>query len=382
MTSNPYSNPDLSVGLDNKQRWNQPKHRRKGFHNAHRLFRRVLMSRSRHVLPLEPMPVGLSLDVPGLSVLLANPAFSAMAVVRGRQLVFERHASDFSCDHPHSIQSVTKMHIHLIVGQLVAKGLIDLSKPVSHYLPEIGSGYAKARIQDLLDMAVSNDFTEDYDDPQSDCYTEEIALGWRLPPDGVPETSLIDFACGINGLEAEAPSQYAQYKSANTDVLTLVCAAVSPEPMATLIEQIADAAGYEGAFHISLSPDLLPAFSGGGCLSARDLARFGLLFARRGKDIFGRPFADAGFLETSLERLARPLTPPKDWLRYSNHLMTDGRFIAHAGYGGQFLMVDTHAQTSCAFLSVLENDAGYDDDYMAAVAQMLKAVCFRLSETT
>ena len=57
--------------------------------------------------------------------------------------------------------------------------------------------------------------------------------------------------------------------------------------------------------------------------------------------------------------------------------MTDGRFVGHAGYGGQFLMVDTLSGTSCAFLSVLENDAGYDDTYMALVAQILRELCER-----
>jgi CubicO group peptidase (beta-lactamase class C family) len=152
---------------------------------------------------------------------------------------------------------------------------------------------------------------------------------------------------------------------------------VSPKPLSRHIEEVADAVGYEGAFHISLSPDGFAAFSGGGCLSARDLARFGLLFARQGRDIHGTPFASAAFLANSLTRSAPRLSPPKKWLRYSNHLMTDGRFVAHAGYGGQFLMVDTHSGTSCAFLSMLENEAGYDDDYMADVAEALRGMCER-----
>jgi CubicO group peptidase (beta-lactamase class C family) len=146
-------------------------------------------------------------------------------------------------------------------------------------------------------------------------------------------------------------------------------------PLAAQIEAIADAAGYEDTFHISLSRDGFPAFSGGGCVSARDLARFGLLFARGGRDIRGRTFANDAFLRTSLQRAAPALNPPRDWLRYSNHLMTDGRFLGHAGYGGQFLMVDTVSRTACAYLSVLENDAGYDEDYMLSVILALREVC-------
>ena len=57
---------------------------------------------------------------------------------------------------------------------------------------------------------------------------------------------------------------------------------------------------------------------------------------------------------------------------YSNHVMTDGRFVGHAGYGGQFLLVDTQTKTSISFLSVLENEDGYDDVYMGVVAATLK----------
>ncbi|MCP5073643.1 MAG: beta-lactamase family protein [Rhodobacteraceae bacterium] len=372
-------NPDLTVGADHKQRWNRPAHRRHGFHNAHRLFRRALMVRSRDVLILEPAPMDLQASVPELKELMMHPAFSAFCCVRGDRLIMEAAAEDFDTTSPHSIQSVTKLHMHLIVGRLLAEGVLSLDAKVADYLPGIGLGYANATVQALLDMAVVNDFTEDYADPTSDCYTEEIALGWRLPPQGQPETCLLDFATGITGFSSFGEGGEAHYKSANTDVLTLIAASVSPVPLTVLIEEIADAAGYEGAFHISLSPEHLPAFSGGGCLSARDLARFGLLFTRGGLEAQGGQFANAEFLQESLARRAPALPAPKDWLRYSNHLMTDGRFVGHAGYGGQFLLTDMENEISCAYLSVLQNDAGYDDDYMTLVTQMLRDICKRLA---
>lgn len=370
-------NPDLTVGEDNKQRWNRPAHRRHGFHNAHHLFRRALMVRARNVLVLEPASQTPLQQPPQLRELLAHPAFSAICCIQDGQILIEAAADDFATTAPHSIQSVSKLHIHLIVGQLVDQGLLSLSAKVSDYLPDIGTGYAQAPVQSLLDMAVSNDFAEDYSDPNSDCYTEEIALGWRLPASEVVETTLVDFTNSITGFVPTSQRGQADYKSANTDVLARIVAALSPKPLSQHIEEIADAVGYEGAFHISLSPDGYPAFSGGGCLSARDLARFGLLFARLGRGILGNTIANATFLTHSLTRAAPVLAPPKEWLRYSNHLMTDGRFIAHAGYGGQFLMVDTRSGTSCAFLSVLENEAGYDDAYMGTVAAVLREICDR-----
>ena len=369
-------NPDLTVGKNNKQRWNQAGHRRHGFHNAHRLFRRAFMVRSRNVLVLESQLDTSIQNHPDLKNLMSNPAFSAICCIRDDKILVEAAADDFSTSQPHSIQSISKLHIHLIIGQLISQGILSLDAKVKEYLPDIGSGYAEAPLQSLLDMKVRNNFSEDYFDPHSDCYTEEIALGWRLPSNNMEkESTLVDFTNKITGFCDQENITVADYKSANTDVLTRILAKCSPKSLAVHIEEIADAIGYEGAFHISLSPDGFPAFSGGGCLSARDLARFGLIFARNGLDIHGNHFANSSFLEKSLSRDAPSLTEPKKWLRYSNHLMTDGRFVGHAGYGGQFLLVDTLTKTSCSFLSVLENKDGYDESYVSEVATTLRKIC-------
>ena len=373
------SNPDLTVGKNNKQRWNQAKHRRHGFHNAHNLFRRALMVRSRNVLVLNEEGKTHKSLVPDLQKILDHPAFSALCCIHKDKVVLEAAASDFSTMLPHSIQSISKLHVHLIVGQLIGRGVLSLDATVSDYLPDIGTGYAQAPIQALLDMAVINDFSEDYFDPNSDCFTEEIALGWRLPLDQtLKETTLENFTNGITGYKDQGFVPVAHYKSANTDVLTRIIEKVSSKSLAQHIEEIADAVGYEGAFYISLSPEGYPAFSGGGCLSARDLARFGLIFAREGRHIDGQPFANKNFLLRSVSRTAPQLSEPKNWLRYSNHLMTDGRFVGHAGYGGQFLLVDTQENISISFLSVLENEDGYDDAYMAMVSTILRNVLLGL----
>ena len=77
---------------------------------------------------------------------------------------------------------------------------MSLEAKVKDYLPDIGTGYAEASLQSLLDMTVNNNFTEDYSDPHADCYTEEIALGWRLPSNNnVKESTLVEFTNGITG---------------------------------------------------------------------------------------------------------------------------------------------------------------------------------------
>lgn len=365
-------NPDLTVGADNKQGWNQPSRRRAGFHNAHQLFRRALMVRARRVLVLDHAPSPVLDAKIAATEITSHPAFSALVVAEGSRILHLSHADDFAADRPHSIQSITKLHIHLIFGELIDSGLVDASQDVAHYLPWIGSAYAGAKIRDLLDMNVENNFSEDYADARADCYREEEALGWRLPPDGVAEPTLRDFVAGLTGGDLTNRSGFARYKSANTDVLTLIAGRLMD--LRAWIEATADAAGYEGAFHISLSPDGFPAFSGGGCLSARDLARFGLLIARGGVGVGGGYVGSAAFTRASLTRQAPVVSPLRNWQRYSNNLMTDGRWLGHSGYGGQFLMVDLMTGRVAAFLSVLENESGYDEAYMSVVVRALEQI--------
>ena len=366
-------NPDLTVGADNKQRWNQPAHRRHGFHNAHRLFRRAMMARARQPVVLRPAEDARIAAMPEVATLTGRPAFSGLVCARHGEVLLSRHAADFPEDQPHSIQSLTKLMMHLVAGRMVAEGLLDPARPVEHYLPEIGSGYRGATVQDVLDMNVMNDFSEDYDDPQAECYTEEIAFGWRLPDGDAPEVSMRDVVLGITSADVRNHAETVNYCSANTDLLTLICDGCRPGMLPRLVEEIADDAGVAGALHMSLSPEGLPAFAGGCCLSAADLARFGLLLARVAAGAPGMAW-NAAFTQAVIRGAGKPLPPPRGFVRYAHQMMSNGQWIGHAGYGGQFLLVDPESGLSCAYLSVLENESGYDEDYMAETILCLQAI--------
>ena len=364
-----HPNPALTVGADNKPGWNQPQGRRHGFHNAHLLFRRAVMVRSARVLDLAPREDAALVARVMDSGLTDLAPFSALVVAEGNSLLFQAAAPDFGPDRPHSVQSISKMHIHLIIGELLAAGRLRLTDRMGDLLPWLGSGYAGARLQDVLDMNVANDFSEDYADPFAGCYREEEAIGFRLPQGEEP--TLKGFVAGITGGDLTNRSGWAMYKSANTDLLTLLAAQHCD--LHARLTAICDAAGYEGALHMSLSPEMLPAFSGGGCLSARDLARFGLLLARMGRGVVG-DVGNAAFTEATLARPTLRLGPKRGAVRYANQVMTNGRWLGHGGYGGQFLMADPVTGRAAAFLSVLENDSGYDTDYAAHVVEKLEAI--------
>jgi CubicO group peptidase (beta-lactamase class C family) len=367
-------NPDLDVVLDNKPRWNLPDHRRAGFHNLHRIYRYGLAIRAPDVLELTKCIDPRIAELDAVRQLTGTPHFSGMVVARGARILFERYASDFGPDRPHSIQSITKTTMNLIVGRLVEDGRIDLGAKVSRYLPEIGSGYARASVQQVLNMDVANDFTEDYTDPFATSYLMETAMGWRLPPPGEREPGLREYLMGIRSDDIGNPTGHALYKSANTDVLGWIAERVSGRPLREWLIDIMEAAGIEGVFHIATDRGGVPVVDGGGCLAARDLARYGLLLARRGVGVGGRRVGSAAFIERSRREPGPPMPPPREWLRYSNQLQTDGEWVGHGGYGGQYLLVNLATGVVVVFYSVLEDADAHDPPYQLSFIRMAAEV--------
>ncbi|MSP84162.1 MAG: serine hydrolase, partial [Alphaproteobacteria bacterium] len=87
-------NPDLAVTHDNKARWNLPDHRRHGFHNLHTLFRYGMSFRAGRVMTLEKRMDMRIPELPEVRRLTSLPWFSAMVVIRGQHVLFERYAPD------------------------------------------------------------------------------------------------------------------------------------------------------------------------------------------------------------------------------------------------------------------------------------------------
>ncbi len=373
-------NPDLAVGADQKPAWNRPSNRRHGFRNLHRLSRYGLHIRAPQVLRLhdDPDPAIGRLDKVAALTRPGSP-FAAIAVVQGQRLLYEAYSPDMAPDQPHSIQSISKTPVNLIVGRLVADGRIDLGDRVDHYLPEIGSGYGAATVQQVLDMDVVNNFNEDYADHygrpalpgESLGYNrEEIAMGWRLPPPGEKEFSCRDFLCTIESEDITNPSDETQYRSPNTDVLAWIAERVSGEGLRDLLVQVVAAAGIAGTYYISTDHSGVPVIAGGASLTARDLARYGLIFARLGRGVQGEPIGDEAFLRRTLADRGTQVGDCRGWVRYSNHCYTNGRWLGHLGFAGQVMMADPQTGSAIAFFSVIESQDGDQEGYFPAVMAM------------
>ena len=155
-------NPELTTLKDNKALWNLPKTRRFGYRNLHKINRYSIFLRSDLILKLNSKPNKTIAKFPLVKKMTKNKSFCSLIVGNRQNILFEKYAKDFKKNQPQTIMSITKMFVNLFIGELVTNRLIDLNKKVSHYLPKIGSGYANAKIQDVLNMNVINSYTEDY----------------------------------------------------------------------------------------------------------------------------------------------------------------------------------------------------------------------------
>jgi len=377
MTSNAVPtapNPDLVVGPGGRPTWNIAENRRWGWHNLHRINRYGLMLRARDVMTLR-RDIDLRIaELPAVRRFTGLDCFSGMAVLRGDQLLFEAYAADFGPHSPHSIQSITKTTLNLMIGRLVEDGRLDLADTVADHLPEIGSGYATATLRDVIDMNVANDYSEDYGDPAADVFDQEVAMGWRLPGPGQTDFSAREFICSIASDDVVNHSGAALYKSSNTDVLEWIVERLTDRPLRDHLIDIVEAAGIEDHFYMSTDRDGVPVLNGGASMTVRDLARYGQIFARGGVSIHGQAIGSRAFIDEARHDPGPTMPAPRDWMSYGRHLQTNGRWVGHGGYGGQYMLADPESGVSVAFFSVLENESAADMGYHSGLIKMCQEI--------
>ena len=369
-------NPELTTLKDNKASWNLPKTRRFGYRNLHKINRYSIFLRSDLILKLNSKPNKTIAKFPLVKKMTKNKSFCSLIVGNRQNILFEKYAKDFKKNQPQTIMSITKMFVNLFIGELVTNRLIDLNKKVSHYLPKIGSGYANAKIQDVLNMNVINSYTEDYTKAYSSSFMHEPVGGWRLPKNLKNHLSQEEYLNTIKKSKNKSlinNSEYAFYKSANTDVVGLIIEKVSGRTLRDWVLSVVEAAGFEDGLYIASDRYGMPWMSGGGCLITRDFLRMGLLFARKGMGVGNRKVGSSSFLNKTIDNVGpKYMDLSKDkYLYYSNSTMVSGNMIGHSGYGGQFLATNFKTGNVAAFFSVLETKSATKESYKTDMINML-----------
>ena len=362
------ANPSLVVLRDNKPKWYLPESRREGYRNLHKINRYGLLYRSDLVLKLNKKYNKKIEDIPSVKKIIKHKYFCSLLVGKNQDILYEKYADDFTEKTPQTIMSITKMFVNLFMGELIEKKIINLNKKISYYLPNIGSGYAAATIQDVLDMNIINSYSEDYTDPYTSSFLHEPVCGWRLPAnldDNMGQEEFLNTIKANKKKDLTNSTEFSHYKSANTDVIGVLIEKVSGKKLNEWILDAVEAAGLEDALYMGTDRFGMPWISGGACLISRDFLRYGLLFSRKGLGVGNRKVGSEKFFDETLKNKGTKYMElsQNKYLHYSNSSMKCGDWIGHSGLGGQFLAINLKNGIVASYFSVIETDSGTDENY-------------------
>jgi CubicO group peptidase (beta-lactamase class C family) len=292
--------------------------------------------------------------------ILLKTSTDALVVMKSGRIVADIHAPNFTLQSRHILFSASKSMTSIIAGILHREGLLDLDRLVPHYVPELkSSAYADARIRDVLDMRVSLDFEETYQDPRGDFARYRRAGLLEPVAPGQPAETLIELLSSLKKGPGDHDGPF-HYASPNSDVLGLVAEGASGQRFADLLAtRLWQPLGARQDAYVTVDA-IGSARSGGGiCMSPRDLARVGEMM-RSGGVANGRRIVSAEWVrDTAAGTPAGLWSPGKlaEWLPggcyrnkwYQRRAGSDAFFAL--GIHGQWLYVDPRAEMVVAKFS-------------------------------
>lgn len=202
---------------------------------------------------------------------------------RGR-LVFEYYANGMTAGTPHTLMSVTKSMLGLLVGVLAARGKLDPERPVTEILPELaGTGYQGASIRHLLDMRTGIAFDEDYLATSGPIVEYRKSTGWNPLQAGDALSDLRSFFRQLKDSDGPHGGRF-HYVSPNTDLLGWAIERATGRRYADLMSEfIWKPMGAARSAYITVDRLGAPRCAGGMCVTAQDLARVGQLILDGGR---------------------------------------------------------------------------------------------------
>ncbi|KIC00889.1 6-aminohexanoate hydrolase [Flavobacterium sp. JRM] len=200
------------------------------------------------------------------------------------KIVYEKYLGALTTDGQHAAMSVTKSFTGTLGIMLVEEGLIDPTKLVSEYIPELqNSAFGDATVRQVMDMTTALQFSEDYADPNAEIW-KFSAAGNPLPKpkDYTGPKTYYEYLPTVKkkGTHGDAFG----YKTVNSDVLGWIIARVTGKTVAEVLsEKIWKKLGTEQDGYYSVDAAGTPFAGGGYNLGLRDMARFGQLILDNGK---------------------------------------------------------------------------------------------------
>lgn len=337
--------PDKRITLEN---WDSPPFNRWSFQN----IRSILPTRAIARAPGSPAPLPRAIQdldqvgfidadgQPGTVAAMLETTYTDGFILlhRGR-VAMERYMNGMSETSLHLSQSMVKSFVGTLLGILAGRGVLDLARPVSDYVPELAAtGYAGATLGQVADMRSGVRFNEDYLDPLAEVSLLDRAAGWKPAIAGATPAGIYDF---ILGLRQERPhGGHFAYRSIETDVLGWVMERATGLHLTELLSrELWQPLGCEVEGCMAIDRAGTCQADGGLNAALRDYARFGQMYLEEGA-FNGREIVPAEWVQACRTGDRAAFVP-----------LYGERFAAfpNACYSRQFWVLDAATGRHCAF---------------------------------
>ena len=328
-------------------------------------------------LPSEPVSLEGEYTIGGkamsLSEALETTATNALVVVRGGKIVHETYRNGSDAGTRFLTFSVAKSYVSTLIGLALADGAIgSLDDKVTDYLPEMaGTGYDGPTIRDLLRMRSGVEWLEVYEfgsDTQLTKVHDNAIVAYRY--------RWCDYAANESKPGPNAPDAVFNYATLDTSVLGCILEkAVGKTGAEYMSEKLWKPAGMESdAYWIMDGPDSVGRefFGAGLAATARDHARFGLMFLNGG-EANGKQVVSAEWVReaTVPDEGYEPFAPGAP-LGYQYQWWTFAESDAYAALGlhHQFIYVDPASDMVIVKITHTAEPVGRDEENLELFAQI------------
>jgi len=273
--------------------WNQPPHNRHSFQHMSALFASQTVHQGTGpaaafeyaLKDLSQLTYPVSKGATeSLQHFLDSSFTDAFLVLKEGVIVTEDYRNNMQASSRHLLNSVSKSFVGMLAGIAVEDGLLDTSKYVSAYLPELtDSAFRATTVQRALDMTAAVAFSEDYDQATDDFWHEAAVVGWRpdLQSDSSPR-SLIDY-CKERSQTEQREGERFHYRTVLTNLCTAVIERATGTPFCEFFSRrLWQPLGPEQDASVVVDPTGLPYMGAGMSACTRDLARFGEMLRNDG----------------------------------------------------------------------------------------------------
>ena len=289
-----------------------------------------------------------------------------IVILHKGKIVFEQYPRMQPYEKP-IYWSVTKVFVSTVLAILEDRGLVDVSKAIDFYIPELSeSDFAAVTVRNILDMASGVDCTDNYDDHNSCYYRFAASIGDAYWDEDSPGNPYLFFS--TLKMEKKLPQgQHFDYSGANTFILGWLIEKLTGMPFQdALSKEIWQHIGAEGDASIIAPRFGVPVTDGGLLARLRDVARFGLLFTPSSKHVSEEKIISDRYLDLIVNG-GNPdlLRNPRygNWRDrgvkhnvYQWDAVFENDDIYKGGWGGQGLLVNPDRDLVAVFVGYFKAD--------------------------